>query len=1430
MILALARRRCAPFFSRCLLFRASILLIGEAWRQMKKLFKDAKITEADPEETFKLINADGSGRISRKEFEDWIVSADPVATKLRESKMAHSPWTLPLGMELIQLVGGKIEEIERAKQDIVEFEKQQQERPVVDAVPPSPSMWVKVLREYEGLGVLLKDTKDKLMLEEPREADVRALSEYEEYSMPIRKLAERIATNPWFERTVMIAIIVSSVLLAMEGPQDSLRSYVRNPALNGTWESEDVRKVCDNGEACDGYEKNDAEVLLGIVDTVFYGVFLFEFFTKLIAYGFWNTPNAYIKDPWNKLDFVVVVFSTVNYLPGQSKSSLGRIFRLGRCLRPLRMINKFPSLQVIVAAIVDSLGTNTAVLGLSFMLFLIFGILGVNIFGGKFYFCTCGDVVGPDVWDAKAFDSGGIFTRESTDPLINGTVVGPFARTGENDYDGWGELVRACDVNGDELWTEGIDATLFGGAYPYRNPTDQGKRDSPAEWKLVEWNEMNDRMLCEAQPAENGCAWVNKPYHFDNIKDAIFGMFTASTLAGWTDLMECSLDVSGFDKQPVAYNAPYFAVYWVLFVFLLAFFITNLFLGVLIDFIAEADGSALTTDEQQEWTDLQRNTKSAMPPIEVLRSPEHPVRLFCYNLTADPRKSAAWSMLGNIAIGANVLVMMLEYEGQPASYETTLDKINLGFLIFFTVDMFLKWIGLGTDMYLLDPWNKFDFIVVSISWIGDIVGFKASVARAFRAFRIALILKGAKGLQALFRTLINAVKPSINISALLFLLFSLYAILGMQIFGKAPLYIRLHEFGQVQQNRQSNFHSYFEAMKLLFECSAGKDWKIVMYEVEEETGQGIAFAYFFTFFFFAVYILTNMFVAVIIDEFGACQREGGLSISLDNMIVFQKVWRAHALIHESEHAIKIKSGKNKVNIRQILKDVGLFTGQEQESEKLDREHREEMQKYDEATDLSEKQLHYAKAEELLTRLRVVESDLFREGLQREHDAALKAKSYAAADDAMKKLLKLDEDIMELKGNSLAPSCELVLKTGGGKEAVMSQFVKKAGERDLGTHREIIKRQDANARKEERKPREVIDGVNITPEDLKKFDSGTLVPHPEWENEEMTPEQEESAAVLAWKPGEVHPLWEEWYKGVLLKLREREREHPCTPAGSLLGALFGTSEADDAGTMQEAEIEVHYLAVLEAVLLESMEKAGNANPDKDKKMEMLKEATKKSMKLTTQRIKMIQDPYTGVNGAPDDGPAAAAAVSGGETVLPGQMPRSPGDPPKRQAASSGVKCVEWVVGTEREDRLEKLSRKPELQDDPDCKGRTSAATWEASTSWQKRGVRVRTQPMDAAIKAAGQLFATPRESLDKPNFAKELTEKGLARRIPGVPDGCRHWVGEVSSEACGTRMVLFLRAAGEGCMQAIRDINVADEVLQWCQEKLPQHQVTTPPFA
>ena len=46
------------------------------------------------------------------------------------------------------------------------------------------------------------------------------------------------------------------------------------------------------------------------------------------------------------------------------------------------------------------------VMALAGMLFLIFGILGTNLFGGTFWSCTCGDVVGSDVWAASCTACG----------------------------------------------------------------------------------------------------------------------------------------------------------------------------------------------------------------------------------------------------------------------------------------------------------------------------------------------------------------------------------------------------------------------------------------------------------------------------------------------------------------------------------------------------------------------------------------------------------------------------------------------------------------------------------------------------------------------------------------------------------------------------------------------------------------------------------------------------------------------------------------------------------------------------------------------------------------------------------------------------------------------------------------------------------------
>ena len=148
-------------------------------------------------------------------------------------------------------------------------------------------------------------------------------------------------------------------------------------------------------------------------------------------------------------------------------------------------------------------------------------------------------------------------------------------------------------------------------------------------------------------------------------------------------------------------------------------------------------------------------------------------------------------------------------------------------------------------LYWTDSWNKFDIIVVAGSWVAMVIEVEGVQAtRAFRAFRIALILKGSFGnsLRSLFGTLIMSVQPCMNIITLLLLQFSLFSILGMQLFAPQTNnsaedwslnLTRLPEFGQVQQTSMSNFLSFGNAMRLLFECISGKDWKIVMYEIEE---------------------------------------------------------------------------------------------------------------------------------------------------------------------------------------------------------------------------------------------------------------------------------------------------------------------------------------------------------------------------------------------------------------------------------------------------------------------------------------------------------------------------------------------------------------------------------------------------------------------
>lgn len=124
------------------------------------------------------------------------------------------------------------------------------------------------------------------------------------------------------------------------------------------------------------------------IDLFFNFSFIFEMCVKLIAIGFIMDEGSYLRESWNQLDFFIVMSSILDMLLTGSDLQFIKILRLLRTLRPLRVISHNVALKMIVIALLESVGGIFNVTIVVLMVWLIFAIMGVNSFGGKFFYCS----------------------------------------------------------------------------------------------------------------------------------------------------------------------------------------------------------------------------------------------------------------------------------------------------------------------------------------------------------------------------------------------------------------------------------------------------------------------------------------------------------------------------------------------------------------------------------------------------------------------------------------------------------------------------------------------------------------------------------------------------------------------------------------------------------------------------------------------------------------------------------------------------------------------------------------------------------------------------------------------------------------------------------------------------------------------------------
>lgn len=115
-------------------------------------------------------------------------------------------------------------------------------------------------------------------------------------------------------------------------------------------------------------------VVLYAVDMVILGIFVVEAVLKMAAHG--PRPWRYFADAWNVFDFLIIVICVLPV-----GGPFAAVLRLARALRLLRLISALPKLQLLVGALLKSLGAMGYVALLLALMFYIYGVAGIHLFG-----------------------------------------------------------------------------------------------------------------------------------------------------------------------------------------------------------------------------------------------------------------------------------------------------------------------------------------------------------------------------------------------------------------------------------------------------------------------------------------------------------------------------------------------------------------------------------------------------------------------------------------------------------------------------------------------------------------------------------------------------------------------------------------------------------------------------------------------------------------------------------------------------------------------------------------------------------------------------------------------------------------------------------------------------------------------------------------
>ncbi|XP_055922391.1 voltage-dependent calcium channel type D subunit alpha-1 isoform X4 [Eupeodes corollae] len=582
-------------------------------------------------------------------------------------------------------------------------------------------------------------------------------------------------------------------------------------------------------------------LILNYFDYFFTAVFTMELVLKLISYGFVIHNGAFCRSAFNLLDLLVVCVSLISIGFSSNAISVVKILRVLRVLRPLRAINRAKGLKYVVKCVIVAIKTIGNIMLVTYLLQFMFAVIGVQLFKGKFFKCTDGSKMVEDE--------------------CHGTYL----------------------------------------VY------DDGDVQKPR--------------LKERE-------WTPNKFHFDDVAKAMLTLFTVSTFEGWPSLLYVSIDSNEEDKGPIHNFRPIVAAYYIIYIIIIAFFMVNIFVGfVIVTFQNEGEQEYKNCELDKNQRNCIEFALKAKPVRRYI--PKHGIQYKVWWFVT----SASFEYTIFILIMINTITLAMKFYEQPPWYTDLLDALNMMFTAVFALEFVFKLAAFRFKNYFGDAWNVFDFIIVlgsfidivyseiksltpdhknkhhaSLDNIEDLTKNKKSGSnlisinffRLFRVMRLVKLLSKGEGIRTLLWTFIKSFQALPYVALLIVMLFFIYAVIGMQVFGK----IALNDDSAITRN--NNFQTFPQAVLVLFRSATGEAWQDIMMDcsvrpdivvcdaksddsTNKNCGSNIAFPYFISFYVLCSFLIINLFVAVIMDNFDYLTRDWSI-LGPHHLDEFIRLW------------------------------------------------------------------------------------------------------------------------------------------------------------------------------------------------------------------------------------------------------------------------------------------------------------------------------------------------------------------------------------------------------------------------------------------------------------------------------------------------------------------------------------------------------------